>query len=110
VRRLALPLIAVALACVLPSAAAAASKGQRDVLVVSNNWAGTADLIDPHTFKRLARIDVVPDKAKRIAQIEQDPTLSAPEVRYLVDFIRSAQRGVILRRATRRAEEMVADD
>jgi len=83
VRRLALPLIAVALACVLPSAAGAASKGQRDVLVVSNNWAGTADLIDPHTFKRLARIDVVPDKAKRIAQIEQDPSAKA-----VFDFVR----------------------
>jgi hypothetical protein len=31
-------------------------------------------------------------------------------VQYLVEFIRSSQRGVILRRATRRAEEMVADE
>jgi len=84
VRRLALPLIAVVLACVVPSAAAAAaSQGQRDVLVVSNNWAGTADLIDPHTFKRLARIDVIPDKAKRIAQIERNPSAKA-----VFDFVR----------------------
>ena len=27
---------------------------------MSNNWAGTADLVDPHTFKRLKRIDVDP--------------------------------------------------
>ena len=83
-RRLALPLIAVVLACLVPSAAAAAaSQGQRDVLVVSNNWAGTADLIDPHTFKRLARIDVIPDKAKRIAQIERNPSAKA-----VFDFVR----------------------
>jgi hypothetical protein len=73
VRRLALPLIVVALAFVVPAVAAAAPKGQRDVLVVSNNWAGTADLIDPHTFKRFARINVIPDKAKRIAEIKADP-------------------------------------
>src|SRR5688500_4019388 len=81
-RRLALPLIAV-LACVVPAAAAAAPKGQRDVLVVSNNWAGTADLIDPHTFKRLARVNVIPDKAKRIAAIEKDPSAKA-----VFDFVR----------------------
>ena len=45
-----------------------------------------------------------------LAQIEQDEALSAPEVRYLVEFIRTSQRGVILRRSTRRAEELVADE
>ena len=38
------------------------------------------------------------------------PTSPAAEVEYLLDFIRSSQRGVILRRATRRAEEVLADD
>ena len=47
---------------------------------------------------------------RALAEIEQDPTLSAPEVRYLVDFIRSAPRGVIIRRPTRRTEEFVADE
>ncbi|HTM05041.1 MAG TPA: acyl-ACP--UDP-N-acetylglucosamine O-acyltransferase [Vicinamibacterales bacterium] len=47
---------------------------------------------------------------RAIAQIEQDGELTSPEVRYLIDFIRSSQRGVILRRPTRRAEEMVADE
>ena len=70
---LALLLIAAVLASVAASAAAA-PRGQRDVLVVSNNWAGTADLIDPHTFTRFERINVVPDRAKRIAEIEADPT------------------------------------
>ena len=47
---------------------------------------------------------------RALAQIEQDSTLTAPEIRYLVDFIRTSQRGVILRRPTRRAEELVADE
>jgi DNA-binding beta-propeller fold protein YncE len=63
--------------------ASAAPKGQRDVLVVSNNWAGTADLVDPHTFKRLKRINVVPDRAERIAEIQADPAHKP-----LYDFIR----------------------
>jgi UDP-N-acetylglucosamine acyltransferase len=47
---------------------------------------------------------------RALAQIEQDSSLSAPEVRYLVSFIRESHRGVILRRPTRRAEELVADE
>ena len=72
-------IVLVCLAAVLGLAAFAAPAsagkrhGTRDVLVVSNNWAGTADLIDPHTFKRLDRINVIPDAEKRIAEIEADP-------------------------------------
>ncbi|HEV8153635.1 MAG TPA: hypothetical protein VGP78_11900 [Solirubrobacteraceae bacterium] len=67
----ALALTGVALA---PSpAASAAPAGQRDVMVISNNWAGTADVVDPHTFKRLARINVIPDRDERIAEISADP-------------------------------------
>jgi DNA-binding beta-propeller fold protein YncE len=69
VRRVAL--LAAAALLALPSAAAAAR--QRDVLVVSNNWAGSADLVDTHTFKRIKRINVIPDRARRIAEIEADP-------------------------------------
>ena len=47
---------------------------------------------------------------RALQRIEQDPTLSSPEVAYLVEFIRSAERGVILRRPARRAEELVADE
>ena len=36
--------------------------------------------------------------------------LDCPEVRYLVEFIRSSRRGVTLRRAVRRLDETVADD
>jgi UDP-N-acetylglucosamine acyltransferase len=47
---------------------------------------------------------------RALQQIEQDQSLACPEVLYLIDFIRSSQRGVILRRASRRAEEVVADE
>ena len=56
--------------------AKAAPAGQRDVLVVSNNWDGTADLVDPHTFKRLKRVNVIPDQAERVAEIRADETRS----------------------------------
>ena len=45
-----------------------------------------------------------------LQQIEQDQTLACAEVEYLLDFIRTSQRGVILRRATRRAEEPPVDE
>ena len=45
-----------------------------------------------------------------LRQIERDPSLACPEVEYLVDFIRTSERGVILRRAGRRAEELLPDE
>jgi UDP-N-acetylglucosamine acyltransferase len=48
--------------------------------------------------------------SRALKEIEQDASLACPEVAYLVEFIRGSQRGVILRRPTRRAEEMVADE
>ena len=43
-------------------------------------------------------------------QIERDRSLACPEVQYLLEFIRTSRRGVILRRPTRRAEEIVVDE
>ncbi len=48
--------------------------------------------------------------SRALKQIEKDATVQCAETRYLVDFIRSSQRGPLLRRPTRRTEEMVADD
>lgn len=45
----------------------------REVLFVGNNWAGTADVIDVKTYKRLARIDIVPDKDERLREIMLNP-------------------------------------
>jgi UDP-N-acetylglucosamine acyltransferase len=45
-----------------------------------------------------------------LRQIERDKSLACTEVHYLVNFIRTSERGVILRRATRRQEEVLADE
>jgi UDP-N-acetylglucosamine acyltransferase len=45
-----------------------------------------------------------------LQQIEADATLACADVQYLVDFIRQSERGVILRRATRRTEDLSSDD
>ena len=47
---------------------------------------------------------------KALQKISSDKNLACAEVQYLVDFIRTSQRGVILRRATRRNEEVLADE
>jgi UDP-N-acetylglucosamine acyltransferase len=45
-----------------------------------------------------------------LKQIERDKSLACQEVQYLANFIRSSERGVILRRATRRQEDLMADE
>jgi hypothetical protein len=47
--------------------------GERRVVFVGNNWGGTADLLAPRTFKRLARINVIPDYSERMAEIATNP-------------------------------------
>lgn len=41
----------------------------RDVVVVGNNWDGTADVFDPTTFKVVKRFDIVPDFDERLAEV-----------------------------------------
>ncbi|MFF7754628.1 YncE family protein [Streptomyces sp. NPDC007971] len=58
------------------SAASAASgaSGLREVLFVGNNWDGTADVIKSSgDFAKVGRINVVPDKDQRMAEINADP-------------------------------------
>ena len=57
--------------------AAAKRPATRPVLMVGNNWDGTADVIDPKRFKRLARINIVPDLQERMAEIQADPAALA---------------------------------
>jgi hypothetical protein len=45
----------------------------RQVMFVGNNWEGTADIVDARTFERLARINTIPDKEERLAEIQRDP-------------------------------------
>ncbi len=42
--------------------------------------------------------------------IEADDNLACADVQYLVDFIRRSERGVILKRASRRTEDVPSDD
>jgi UDP-N-acetylglucosamine acyltransferase len=44
-----------------------------------------------------------------LARIEADPALACAEVQYLVEFIRGSERGVILRRASRRADDVAEE-
>jgi UDP-N-acetylglucosamine acyltransferase len=44
--------------------------------------------------------------SKALEEIQKNKSLACPEVAYLVEFIRTSQRGVILRRAARRPEEL----
>ena len=71
----------VALLALLLVAAPAADARKRkkhrpktqSVLVVGNNWDGTADVIHPTRFRRLARINIIPDRDQRMAEIQSSP-------------------------------------
>jgi DNA-binding beta-propeller fold protein YncE len=71
-------LAAAALAAFAQGAAAApkvpVGVGTQDVLYVGNNWEGTADVIDPQKFRRLRRLNIIPDQQERMAEILGDPT------------------------------------
>ncbi|GGV39022.1 serine/threonine protein kinase [Streptomyces griseoflavus] len=72
----ALTLTVTAPASVASAAGAAPdpSAALREVLFVGNNWDGTADVIESTgDFAKIGRIDVVPDKAERMAEINADP-------------------------------------
>ena len=69
----------------------------------------------PDTITRLKRsfrylIQSKLNTTRALQQIEQDASLRCPEVQYLVEFIRASSRGVILRRASRRVEEALAEE
>ena len=40
---------------------------------MANNWDGTADIVDPHTFAKLGRLNVIPDLQERLAEKALDP-------------------------------------
>ena len=63
------------------------------------------ELIDK--LRRAYRHLVQHNTSRALELIENDPTLQADEVSYLVTFITSAQRGVILRRPSRRLDDLL---
>ena len=55
-------------------ATAAPSPDLRDVMLVGNNWAGTATIVDAHSLKLLKTgVNFIPDKAQEIADIKKNP-------------------------------------
>ncbi|MFF4037827.1 YncE family protein [Streptomyces sp. NPDC001816] len=56
------------------SAASSDASDLREVLFVGNNWDGTADVIKSSgDFAKVGRINVIPDKDQRMAEINADP-------------------------------------
>jgi DNA-binding beta-propeller fold protein YncE len=56
------------------AATAASDASLREVLFVGNNWDGTADVIKSSgDFAKVGRINVIPDKDQRMAEINADP-------------------------------------
>jgi len=47
----------------------------REVILVANNWDGTADILDAQdpSYRRLRRVNVVPDMTQRLMEIYTDP-------------------------------------
>ncbi|UUU26723.1 YncE family protein [Streptomyces sp. DSM 40750] len=73
-------LCAVAAALALTGSAAAtatpatAAADLREVMFVGNNWEGTADVIKSSgDFAKIGRVNVIPDKNERMAEINADP-------------------------------------
>ncbi|MET7325679.1 YncE family protein [Streptomyces sp. NPDC005549] len=66
--------LTVAAPATTASAAPDARAGLREVMFVGNNWDGTADVIrSTGDFAGIGRINVVPDRAERMAEINADP-------------------------------------
>ncbi|MFD4601487.1 YncE family protein [Streptomyces sp. NPDC058464] len=56
------------------AATAAADASLREVLFVGNNWDGTATVLNSTgDFAKVGQLNVIPDKAARIAEINADP-------------------------------------
>ncbi|MFD4433554.1 YncE family protein [Nocardia sp. NPDC058497] len=53
---------------------AKAAPGFQEVMLVGNNWAGTADVIrSTGDFGKIGRINLIPDKSERLQEIYLDP-------------------------------------
>ncbi|MGI8726218.1 MAG: YncE family protein, partial [Solirubrobacterales bacterium] len=72
-------LLAAMLLFVLLAPAAEASHKKKDrslrhVMFVGNNWDGTVDAVHPRgRYLKITRINVIPDKEERMAEIFTDP-------------------------------------
>jgi UDP-N-acetylglucosamine acyltransferase len=71
--------------------------------------------IEPEVIEKLKRafrylLQSKLNTTAALQQIQLDRSLACAEVQYLLDFIRSSKRGVTLRRPSRKAEEVFADE
>lgn len=73
---------AVAVAGLAPGAGPALAAGTEGpparpdthpVMFVGNNWDGTADVVDANNYRRLARINTIPDRDERLREIFASP-------------------------------------
>jgi YVTN family beta-propeller protein len=70
---------ATAALALAPDAVAAGPEGPPErkdthqVMFVGNNWDGTADIVDARNYKRLARINTIPDREERMQEILLNP-------------------------------------
>ncbi|CAA9480355.1 MAG: putative serine/threonine protein kinase (putative secreted protein), partial [uncultured Solirubrobacteraceae bacterium] len=70
-------LLLCCVATLVLTAAPAAGAEPRDVIYVGNNWDGTSTVADAETFKPIARINIIPDKDERLAEIQSSPDRQA---------------------------------
>ena len=68
----------------------------------------TPEMVDK--LRRAYRQLVQHNTSRALELIERDPALQTPEVAYLVQFITSAHRGVILRRPSRKLDDVADAD
>ena len=73
---------------------AVAGPDVREAVFVGNNWDGTADVIDPRTYERVARINIIPDIDERMMEIVTDPVRLA----YFLAIRHPTRPGVALAR------------
>ncbi|MGA8257823.1 MAG: serine/threonine protein kinase [Nocardioides sp.] len=52
---------------------ASAGPDVRRVVFVGNNWEGTADLVDPTSFTKIATLNIIPDYQERMVEIAANP-------------------------------------
>jgi YVTN family beta-propeller protein len=73
-RKLVVVAVAVFGLAALWATPAPAATGVRDAVFVGNNWDGTAHVIDPNrNFRRIARINIIPDIQQRLMEIYTNP-------------------------------------
>lgn len=66
---------ALLIAATLGASASSRASGPavRDVMYVGNNWDGTVDVVDAHTYHIVKHLNIIPDKQARLTEIYSNP-------------------------------------